>query len=1267
MRFEKWLFGLGLLLIVLICAGGWFYYQYQATQAREAARESLSTIADLKADEISNWLKERLGDAEVARTSVIAKGIVSHPNNPEAREAALVRAEIFRRVYGYAAVVFAGAQGQIQLKVPADYPLPAAALSQHVQAALHSPKVRISDLNRDTTNGPILMWLECPIFDNFPTNNPPAGAVILVIDPHTFLYPTIKKWPTRSATAEAEIIRRDADTVVYLNDPRFLKDAALKLRVPIALNPHRPTVQAVQGVAGVVEGVDYRRQPVFWTARKIEGMPWFMVAMINKEEVLTSLHKEAWNVGIITALLMLASMLGIGLLWRQQKFAYVRTNEARFQTLVEQAPTAILISRDAKIIYVNRRFLDWYGYANLDEIIGRSITIHWAPEFRTTVAEHARRRAQGEPVPDEYEGLAQRKDGSQFPMHMAVTSVELPDGVAWLSFITDMTERKRAEEDIRRLNRLYAFLSSINVLIVHESNRQQMFETVCDIAVRIGKFRMAWIGLVDEAAQILKPVAAAGELNGYLDNINIDLTDPVRSSGISGQAAKTGEHQVCNDIEQEPLMEPWRAAARECGYLASTGFPLKLRGKIVGVFALYAAEKNFFDTGELKLLDELAGEISFALEMHQKEWERQRTEESLRETKEQIQYILNNTKDVIFQIDLQGNYIYGNTAAEQLTGYPLSQLLQMNMMQLIVPEYHALIRERLQQRIAGQTIEKSVEFEILHRDGRRIWTEQVTSEVRNRENQLIAIQGVARDITEKKQAEELLKRSEEKFSKAFQLSPHAMAFTDFASGAYIDVNDAFLGLFGYAREEVIGHSPFELKIIQDLATREQMLELLKVRGRVEELEVKVHNKQREPLVLLHNAEVIELGGRKCILGVSRDVTESRRLEGQLRQSQKMEAIGQLAGGVAHDFNNILAVIQMQADLLKFGKNLSPEQLELATEIGNATQRAAALTRQLLLFSRKGTAQKRDLDLNQTVNHMTRMLNRVISAEIQMQFKFAPAALLVHADAGMLDQVLLNLVVNARDAMPGGGKIIVEISGTEFDELGAANCPQARTGAFVCLSVSDTGTGISPEHLLKIFEPFFTTKEVGKGTGLGLATVFGIVEQHQGWINVYSEVGQGTTFRIYLPQIVQASEPPKAAPVSDTARGGRETILIVEDNTALRVAVQETLSQLGYQVLAAANGPEALLIWQKMRDNIDLLLTDLVMPGGLGGKELAARLLEDKPDLKVIYTSGYSAGIVGNDFPLHDGVNFLTKPFQALKLAQTIRDNLDKIPGASPAD
>jgi PAS domain S-box-containing protein len=391
----------------------------------------------------------------------------------------------------------------------------------------------------------------------------------------------------------------------------------------------------------------------------------------------------------------------------------------------------------------------------------------------------------------------------------------------------------------------------------------------------------------------------------------------------------------------------------------------------------------------------------------------------------------------------------------------------------------------------------------------------------------------------------------------------------------------------------------------------------------------------------------------------RDITERRKLEEQLRQSQKMDAVGKLAGGVAHDFNNILAVMQMQAGLLKNGGELSNEQVKFIDEISATIQRAADLTRQLLLFSRKKTPQRHDLDLNQLTGNMAKMLGRILGEDIALQLKLSPQPMFVHADAGMMDQVLMNLTVNARDAMPKGGQLLVETSAVEFDESVRAQSATARHGAFVCLSVTDTGCGIPPKILPRIFEPFFTTKDVGKGTGLGLATVFGIVEQHQGWINVYSEVGCGTTFKVYLPRLLTNASQKTAPLAAAPATAGKETILIVEDERPLRAALQMALSRLGYRILEAPSGGAALKVWQEHRTEISLMLTDLMMPDGMSGKELAQRVLQENPKLKVIYMSGYSAEIADKDLILQEGINFLAKPFELHKLAKVIRDSLDK--------
>jgi PAS domain S-box-containing protein len=399
--------------------------------------------------------------------------------------------------------------------------------------------------------------------------------------------------------------------------------------------------------------------------------------------------------------------------------------------------------------------------------------------------------------------------------------------------------------------------------------------------------------------------------------------------------------------------------------------------------------------------------------------------------------------------------------------------------------------------------------------------------------------------------------------------------------------------------------------------------------------------------------------------IARDISERRRaeekqakLEEQLRQSQKLEAVGQLSGGVAHDFNNLLAVISGNVSLLELDATLLPDQREAIGEIRLSAERAAALTRQLLTFSRRQTMRLHSLDLNGVVENMTKMFRRILGEDIGMSVQLSSHPVIVYADAGMLEQVLLNLVVNARDAMPRGGNLQIRIHQTSLDEKTAATMPDAHPGEFAVLEVRDSGTGIAPEILPHIFEPFFTTKDIGKGTGLGLATVHGIAQQHRGWVAAQSQPNVGATFQVYLPLVPADSAAVPAVPVVTPIFKGTETILLAEDEPALRKFIVRSLSRLGYKVIEAPDGVQAQALWEQHRREIRLLLTDMVMPEGVGGIELARRLRAQDPALKVIYMTGYNAEIAGTDSKLTEGLNFIPKPFDQNKLAQTVRAALD---------
>jgi signal transduction histidine kinase/DNA-binding response OmpR family regulator len=699
---------------------------------------------------------------------------------------------------------------------------------------------------------------------------------------------------------------------------------------------------------------------------------------------------------------------------------------------------------------------------------------------------------------------------------------------------TDIVERRRAEQNIQRLNRVYAVLSAINHVIVREKDPQVMMEAVCRIAVEDGKFRMAWIGKLNPETQKLKVLASSGVVDGYTDMVRIDLRDGANTTGPGVRCLLTGEHAICNDIANDPLYPPWRDEALRRGYQSSGGFPLKVDGQVICILNLYADEPGFFNEEELRLLDELAMDISFALEINRREKEREKAEEELRWRTAFFEAQVESALDGILVVDSQGNKILQNQRMNEV---------------LKIPPHIAVSKD-----------------------------------------DALQIKFVATQAKNPKQ--------------------------------------------------------FVEKIVYLNSLLDQV-----GRDEIELLDGTILDRYSSPV----RDRAGNYYGR---IWTFRDITEKRQLEHQFRQSQKMEAIGQLAGGVAHDFNNILATIMMEAELAVTETDLPAEARVALNDIRASAERAANLTRQLLAFSRRQVMQTRLLDLNEIVTSLSKMLQRILGEDVSLQIKIHPRPLLAHADAGMLDQVLLNLVVNARDAMPKGGKLTIETA-ERFLAKGEADLPpDTVAGRYVCLSVTDTGCGMSPEIRAHLFEPFFTTKEPGKGTGLGLATVFGIVKQHGGTITVSSNVGEGTTFQVFLRADAATNQDSARETTMPKPRGGTETILLVEDESSVRRLTRIVLERAGYHVLEARNGVEALQLWEQHQDAIQLLFTDIMMPEGVSGHDLAARLLARNPRLPIVFTSGYSADIAGRELNLKAGQNFIQKPASSAQLLDIVRQCLD---------
>ncbi len=520
----------------------------------------------------------------------------------------------------------------------------------------------------------------------------------------------------------------------------------------------------------------------------------------------------------------------------------------------------------------------------------------------------------------------------------------------------------------------------------------------------------------------------------------------------------------------------------------------------------------------------------------------------------------------------------------------------------------------------------------------------------------------------KRRAEAALRQSEATFHGVIDASPVPLALND-AAGNITYLNPAFTRVFGYDLEDIPTLEEWWPRAYPEVACRERVARewqdrLARTRREntpFEPYEVEIRCQDNSSRTVLAQAAPLSaasptLDGLHLV--VLYDITERKQLEAQLRQSQKLEAIGQLAGGVAHDFNNILTAVIMNLGLLGKDPSLGPETRETVAELETEIERAAGLTRQLLLFSRRSGIEVKLLNLNEVVANLVKMLGRLIGENIAL--RFAPQADLppLEADAGMLEQVLVNLAVNARDAMPEGGQLCINTARVDLAPDDVPPHPGARPGSFVCLAVADTGCGMEEATLKRIFEPFFTTKEAGQGTGLGLATAHGIVSQHKGWIDVASTLGRGSTFRVFLPAARRQAPVRPGAVERPADRGGRETILVVEDTASVRRILVQTLRLAGYRVWDAANGLEALQQWQEHEAQIDLLFTDMVMPEGLNGLELARRMRQGKPALKVIISTGYRLKTAGLP-AASEKVLFLSKPYPVGTMLEKVRECLDQ--------
>ncbi len=933
----------------------------------------------------------------------------------------------------------------------------------------------------------------------------------------------------------------------------------------------------------------------------------------------------------------------------------LRESEERFRGMFAAAGTGIAISTpDGRYLQVNAAYCQMLGYTE-DELLKRNFASLTHPEdlplnlkFRDELLAGSRKNFVMEKRYINKNGAVVWTRHSVAAIHDAVGATESLIVVA-----EDITERKRGEARFMRLNRLHTVLSRTGEVIVRARDRRGLYDAVCRIVVEDGHLRMVFIAEVDALTKVARPAASYGagqecvhELTGV-----IPADGRLLGLGTVGTAIGSGTYDFCNDIAGTPAMKPWHETTQTHGLLANASFPIKVNGATVSVLVLYAGEVDYFLDDEIQLMMAVANSLSFALEAQEREWLRKVSEKALRESEERFRLITNLVPHGIFAKNAAGRHIFANSALAELAGLSVEDILGKNDFELVADKAQAEAFRADDQAVI-QSGEKMVISEEPRTDlsGRTRLLQTIKIPFSLAETGERAVLGICMDITERK-------RAEARFRRLVNSNMQGVIFWN-KKGEVTGGNDAFLELVGYTRGDIeAGRINWNAMTPPEYAGLDQRaLEQIADKGVCIPYEKEWIRKDGSRVPILIGATVFEDNPEEGICFVV-DLSEHRKIEKQFLQVQKMQTVGTLAGGIAHDLNNILAPIIMSADLLKMDVT-DPEQLDLLETIKLSGKRGSEMVRQILAFARGFDGEKILVDVGQVVGELKRILEDTFPKNVGIEVSSEPGLWSVLADPSQLNQVVLNLCVNARDAMPDGGGITIQMRNQTLDNLYVEMNPGSKPGNYILIKVTDTGGGIPREIKDKIFDPFFTTKEVGKGTGLGLSTVLGIVKSLGGFINLYSEMGRGATFKVYLP--AKASEAEKTdneIEPSALPRGKGEMILVVDDEEVIRMTVKRTLERFGYRVQTAQHGAEAVALYSKPANTFSAVITDMSMPI-MDGPSTIMALKSMDPQVVIIGSSGFHVDM-NMEKAVAAGVEyFIPKPYTAEAILRTLRQAID---------
>jgi len=938
---------------------------------------------------------------------------------------------------------------------------------------------------------------------------------------------------------------------------------------------------------------------------------------------------------------------------RARAEATIGERETLLRTIIEASPECVkLLSPAGILLQMNQAGLTMLDAERPEQVVGQAAVDLVVPEHKAAFQALLARVAGGTPGRLEFEVTTLKGARRWLDTQLVPLARDGRGAVDTLLGLThDVTQRRRAE-------RVQQATYRISEAALTAENLHALLTAVHRIVGELMPAHNFYVALYDDATERLSFPYFVDEADP-----EYDLHPRPLRRGMTEYVLRTGAPLLATPDVYDDLVARGEVELIGTPSIDWVGAPLIVKDRTIGVVAAQSYSEGVrYGPGDKEILIFVSSQIAMAVE-------RKRAEDALRRQTDLLQQIVEHIPVMLVFLDPTGLIEWGNREWTRVLGFTMDDARASDIFADLYPD--PAERQRVKHSIGSPTGQWT-DFRTRTRDGRVLDT--TWANVPLAQGGWLAI-GV--DITERKQAEGALRQSEERYRTFIAHSSEGVSRLEFkppvpltlseeeqvdamyGSATVAECNDAMARMYGFAEaRELVGSRLADLHDQADPANREQMRSFIRAGFRLSDSETRERDREGRPRVFLNNVVgFVENDHLVRVWGTQRDVSEQRRLEDQFRQSQKMEAVGQLAGGIAHDFNNLLTAILGNTQLLLRDLPVGSTMRSDVEEIRKASERAAGLTRQLLAYSRRQMLQPEILDLNVVVADMDRMLRRLIGEHIALVT--VPAADLgrVRADPSQIEQVLVNLVVNARDAMSEGGRLTIETANVELDAAYAQEHLGASPGAYTMLAVTDTGTGMDATVRAHLFEPFFTTKEVGKGTGLGLATVYGIVKQSGGHISVQTEVGQGSSFKVYLPRVHRPAAAPAPAAPRPTAARGSETLLVVEDDAAVLSLSCRALEAEGYTILCASDPTDALRIVERHGGEIHLLLTDVVMPG-MSGRELAQQMAARRAGIRILYMSGYPGDAAVHKGALTRGSAFLQKPFAPDVLLRKVRETLD---------